>query len=539
MAVLTGESINGEVASRVIQRVLSRCERGGPSLEQVLYETVYQEERRLAHGEKTLRTPADVAFLRDLRRALVRAGESERRSLVRAVVCHYVNEISGHFDERVYRFATSVLPPALGVLLHGGKPSRDLLNVDDRILLEGDIEGLTTAARLGTVVLAPTHVSNLDSLVLGYAIYALGLPPFAYGAGLNLFTHAWIGFFMRNLGAFTVDRAKADPLYKETLKEYATLLLERGQHMLFFPGATRSRSGTLETKLKLGFLGTAVRALGNTHREGARKRPMFVVPCTLTYPLVLEASSLITEYLKSEGGPQYFDTRDEFEKPRRWFDFLTRLAQLDLRIHVRFGTPISVLGHPVDRRGIPRDASGRAIDPVRYLMVDGKVVEDEARDAEYTRMLGDCLLDCYRHGAVALPSSVLAFALFESARRRYPQLDIFRLLRVLGGQLAIPLDEVRAELSKVLEGLRACADRGELVLAPELHADALDAVLEDGTRTLEAYHREPVLVRDDGALRIGDPTLLFYYRNRLDGFGLLRAPSSQDLCNTSSHRRGP
>ena len=51
----------------------------------------------------------------------------------------------------------------------------------------------------------------MDSLVLGYAIYRLGLPPVIYGAGLNLFSNPLVGFFMHNLGAYTVDRRKRDP----------------------------------------------------------------------------------------------------------------------------------------------------------------------------------------------------------------------------------------------------------------------------------------------------------------------------------------
>ena len=100
----------------------------------------------------------------------------------------------------------------------------------------------------------------MDSLVLGYAIYRLGLPPVIYGAGLNLFSNPLVGFFMHNLGAYTVDRRKRDPLYKRVLKEYATMTLELGYDNLFFPGGTRSRSGAIERYLKLGLAGVGVRS---------------------------------------------------------------------------------------------------------------------------------------------------------------------------------------------------------------------------------------------------------------------------------------
>ena len=48
----------------------------------------------------------------------------------------------------------------------------------------------------GTLIIAPTHSSNMDSIVLGFALEASGLPPCTYGAGKNLFTNRLISFFI-------------------------------------------------------------------------------------------------------------------------------------------------------------------------------------------------------------------------------------------------------------------------------------------------------------------------------------------------------
>lgn len=84
------------------------------------------------------------------------------------------------------------------------------------------------AAARGTVVLAPTHQSHMDSIVLGYALYRMGLPPFTYGAGLNLFGNPLLSFFLRHLGACRIDRRKKNALYKAVLKEYAAVSIEYG-----------------------------------------------------------------------------------------------------------------------------------------------------------------------------------------------------------------------------------------------------------------------------------------------------------------------
>jgi hypothetical protein len=58
--------------------------------------------------------------------------------------------------------------------------------LEGNIHLQGELRALRALATRGTIILAPTHVSNVDSLVMGLVIHRLGLPPFAYGAGLNL-----------------------------------------------------------------------------------------------------------------------------------------------------------------------------------------------------------------------------------------------------------------------------------------------------------------------------------------------------------------
>ena len=40
--------------------------------------------------------------------------------------------------------------------------------------------------------------------------------------------------------------------------------------------------------------------------------------------------------------------------------------------------------------------------------------------------------------------------------------------------------------------------------------------------TFSAYHHQPVITRRGRELRVGDANLLFFYKNRLDGFGLER-----------------
>lgn len=147
----------------------------------------------------------------------------------------------------------------------------------------------------------PTHFSNLDSILVGYAMdEMLGLPSFSYGAGLNLYNSGIAAYFMNRLGAYRVDRRKKNPIYLETLKAMSKLSIQRGVNSLFFPGGTRSRSGSLEKKLKMGLIGTAVEAQRALCQEG-KKEKIFIVPLVMSYHFVLEAKYLIEQHLLITG----------------------------------------------------------------------------------------------------------------------------------------------------------------------------------------------------------------------------------------------
>jgi glycerol-3-phosphate O-acyltransferase len=529
--VLDGDDIADTVARRVVSRALSTA--GAPNhprLDELAHETVYAERTRLAAADGDPRTAADREFVTWLRHELAHSDDNRQRELIAHVVGRYVAEISGHFDRRVYGVATRVVPFTLSALLRGfghgeGLPDPRLFDVDERVVIEGELSTLRALTKIGTVVLAPTHVSNLDSLVLGSAIYRQGLPPFAYGAGLNLFSGGAMGFFMRNLGAYTVDRKKADPLYRDTLKEYVTVLLERGQHNLFFPGGTRSRSGALETHLKLGLLGTTATAFKNALIAHSARPQIFVVPCTITYPLVLEAETLVEDYLREEGGAQYIDARDEFDRPRRWLDFLAGLMKLDHRVYVTIGRPVDVVGNEVDEQGISHDPRGRPLDASRYFLVNGKVETDDARDAAYTRLLASRLLSAYKRDNLALPTSVTAFVVLALLRKERREPDLFRFLRGISPDASLSVASVTAELGRAMDQLRRLTADSSIRSSETLARASPDATLSESLKTFATYHATKVIERRGDRIVVGDVNLLFYYGNRLSGYTLLGEPS--------------
>ncbi len=514
-----------EAATRVVDRVVARA-KSSDDLEAVLSDTLYNERRRLEREPAgRARTRSDQAFYQDLQRRLRHASKEDLRRLLDDVSRRFAREIVGSFDDRVYRLSTTVVPTGLSVLLGAMTPKklRSLSGLrrglSNHLQIQGALDHVRKLEKLGTVIVVPTHASHLDSLVIGYAIHLIGLPPLLYGAGLNLFENPLMSFFMNNLGAYRVDRKKHSGLYKDVLKEYATVALEYGYDNLFFPGGTRSRSGAVERHLKRGLLGTGIAAFVNNLRSARKQPQLFVLPCTISYKLVLEAETLIEDHLKEVGKSRYIIEDDEFSHPRRILRFFTDLASLDAKVLVNFSEPLDLFGNPVDEEGRSLDPRGRAIDPKSYVLIGGEPRHDRQRDEQYTNELAQAVAASFMKDNVLMSTHLVGLGMMQLLRRHNPDVDEYRLLRTGGAQPSFPATEVAEEVGRILSRIEELAEPPRL--APELQGD-LNTILEDALAAFACYHAVPAAVRRGDRVFHEDRSLLLYYSNRLRGYDLGR-----------------
>ncbi|MEB2313767.1 MAG: 1-acyl-sn-glycerol-3-phosphate acyltransferase [Sorangiineae bacterium] len=513
-----------EAAGRVVDRHL-RAAGAAPHryLEDLLGDTLYEERRRLDRADpRDPRTRADLAYYHRLQRELRHASGADLARLVADVARRFAQEIVGSFDERVYRITTTAVPAGLSLLLGAMRPRLTSLDelrrgVASHLELRGAAEHVRRLEGHGTLVVVPTHSSHLDSIVLGYAVHLLGMPPLLYGAGLNLFDNPLVSFFMNHLGAYRIDRKKGATLYKDVLKEYASYSLELGYHNLFFPGGTRSRSGAVERHLKKGLLGTTIPAyLAGLARKQAKPN-IYYAPCTISYKLVLEAETLIDDYLKETGRSQYVIDDDEFSRPRRILNFMAGLVSMDSRIVVTFSPPLDLFGNPVDEAGRSLDPRGRVIDPSSYVTRHGAPVHDEQRDRQYTEEAAQAIGAAFQRDTVVLSTHVVAHAMFRLLERHNPELDRYRLLRTGGATPSFPVAELAHEVEWVLAALERRADGPRK--DAELGRDAA-AIIDDATRHFGTYHRQAALVRRGERVFHQDRPLLLYYGNRVGSHAL-------------------
>ncbi len=521
------EGIRAELLNQVVER--TKADLTEEDLESLLGEALYTEKLRLKRERNNFFTRKRFKNDRELwslvKKGLIRPhGEIDRQELLDKILRHYAEEIGGHFNPRVYEFATHAVPWCFSWLLNAASVKRFLPwgmteSLKSRLYILGEVPALQKLAEKGTILLVPTHQSNIDSVLIGYVIYLMSLPPFAYGAGLNLFSNPILSFFMSQLGSYTVDRQKTNLIYKSTLKNYSTQILKEGMHSIFFPGGGRSRSGAIESRVKLGLLGTGLEAQIEGIRAGKPNSQVYVVPMVISYHFVLEASSLIESYLAEFGKHKYIFSSDESWQAIKIFGFFWKLFSSQSGITVRIGKPLDIFGNYVDDEGHSIGPNGTRIDPARWLTTRGELKPDLQRDREYTRELGAKLSDRFHKENTVLTSHLVAFAFFEALRSRYRDFDLFRFLRLSLPQRSMPLSDFLVHAENYYQKLIKCANRGELFLSSELLNSRTEDWVKDGVQHL-GIHESTVIKISEGVIWTGDLNLLYYYRNRLAGYGL-------------------
>lgn len=515
------------------------AQRQGQSVEDLIARTMYLERIRI-HEDPWRVDPKDEGkFWQGIKKQLVKVehqldddalAEELHQEMMRAIVKRYAFEIASDFRPNSYHFAKRFLPFFFSTLLNAsaGKTIKSVINhsvqLQERVHLLGEVERLRKLATQGTIILVPTHISNVDSILIGWGLHALGLPAFIYGAGLNLYNTRIIAYFMNRLGAYTVDRRKRNPLYRATLDAYATVATLEGVHGIFFPGGTRSRSGEIEKNLKLGLLSTAIEAQRRNFIQPVRGQSdkVFIVPLVMSYHFVLEAKSLIKQYLSRKGEEQYYIDDSESASYTRLLRFIWATFSQSSNIALAFGQPMDVFGNFVDEEGESMDAKGQWVDKRAYFMSRGQITEDAQRDQEYTRILGERIAERYHVENHVFSSHLVAFVAFQYFKREHPDLDLYGLLRLPEEERVLPLTSYLQMVDRALSRLRALADAGKVHLATHLDNDTRTLV-QHGIKNLGIYHaKRPLRWQDEASLRSDSMNLLYYYHNRLVGYELER-----------------
>ncbi len=506
-------------------------------LKEEIEQTRFKEKLRIEENPWNVDPEDDASFWSGIKSRLVKISSNqetdhnvELEGILREIISRYANEIKGNFKPSRYKMARTIVKFGFKRLLNASRVKgfqslwSNELTLQDKIQITGEVDQLRALAKKGTVVMLPTHFSNLDSILIGWVIHVLGLPPFIYGAGLNLFNIGIISYFMNSLGAYKVDRRKKSQIYRETLKTYSKMAMIKGCHSLFFPGGTRSRSGKIEHRLKLGLLGSAMEAQRHIlqHGNGKEENKIFIVPVVLNYHFVLESPGLINDYLKIKGQERYYVENDSFTNSYKILKFLLKFFTKGSDISVSIGSAMDLFGNSVDNDGNSLDNKGRQINIKDYFTSFGSIKEDFQREREYTRMLGDIVVKEFHKINRIFSSHVVAFVAFNILKQKYSNLDLYDLLRLPKEERVIPYPTFETHFKNLMSQIFILKQRGEVGTAPHLH-DEPENVIAHGLHNVGMYHsKRPLLKNKNGDLTSEDLSTLYYYHNRLTGYGLAK-----------------
>lgn len=528
------------IVKEVAEESIRQIRKIAPTPEALLEEietAVFREKLRIKRNPWAVDPEDEGKFLNGVKARLLDISQMEDKNaieeeldiILEEIVIRYSDEIAGNFVKTRYRMVRSMVTFGFARLLNAsrvrgiGSIFSSQFTLQDKIHITGETEELRSLTTKGTIVMVPTHFSNLDSILIGWVISALGLPAFIYGAGLNLFNIRIVAYFINSLGAYKVDRRKKNLLYLETLKAHSRKAIQLGCHSLFFPGGTRSRSGKIEKRLKLGLLSTAIEAQRLNFEEQTEEpgKKIFVVPVTLNYNFVLEAPSLIRQYLKLQGQERYYTENDEYSTSYKIAAFLIKFFTKGSEISVSIGKAMDVLGNYVDTEGNSYDKSGRLIDTREYFTQDGsEVSQNQQREDEYTRMLSERIVQEFHRINKVFPSHLVAFCGFVILQKKFKKLDLYNLMRLPEEELIIPREQFYSTFETLLQRAHKMYNKGEVSISPSLTGDPED-IIRQGLKNVGMYHaKRPLLLNKEGDLTTQDINLLFYYHNRLVGYNL-------------------
>lgn len=497
---------------------------------------LYQEKNRLTKEPWKSDSPEERIFWSEIKRQILLTDQiddeeekfKEDKKILKKILTYYTEEIVANFDPKKYKVAQKVLPFLFSRLMNAspGKKLRFLFNskktIYDKFNITGPIDHIRNLAKKGTVIVVPTHFSNIDSPTIGLVIDIIGLPAMTYGAGINLFTIGILSRWLNDLGAYKLDRRRKNKAYLELLKNYSTIAITRGAHSLFFPGGTRSRSGQIEEKLKLGLLGTALEAqrinLSNFQSDTAKK--IYIVPVVLNYHFVIEASSLINQHLSYTGKEQYIAEREDFSTSYKLLKLIFKVITANPGMTISFAQPMDVLGNDVDFEGNSINNIGQQVDIKDYFTLHGSMHEDKQRDMVYTSILGEKIVEKFHQANTVLSSHIVAFVAFEMIQKEFANLDIYQLLRIPVDEIELDYELFKVELSTIKEKIIDLYAEGKLLVHERLKGETED-IIKHGLKNLGVYHPIlPLLKNNGGNIITQDIKVLYFYHNRLLGYGL-------------------
>ncbi|MFH1222873.1 MAG: 1-acyl-sn-glycerol-3-phosphate acyltransferase, partial [Pseudomonadota bacterium] len=515
--------LDDKVKEKLPERVMESLSKNNADLAKLVNESL-ETEQLLARQERGNRskTLEKLKFVKSIK-AKLRSSENRNKDLkeeIKKLSRYYAEEIHGHFNKWLFSFLQWISPIVLNFLLNSFsliqffKNFRGTSELKNKIIVHGNVELVKRLEKFGALVIVPTHVSNFDSIVLALMMHRAELNPPIWGAGLNLFKGFTISRIMNNMGCYKIDRRKKNRIYIETLKQYSTYHLEQGCNTIFYPGGTRSRSGEIEQKLKLGLISTVVSAFVNNIKSGKIKSNIYVVPITISYTVVPEAETLALDHFFGEDKRKQILKRISAKATllgRTLKKVWNNLMQ-DNPIHVNFGDPMDPFGNNVNYEGVSVDKYGIPINVVDSTKdKDGNPIVDEDLNRHYTKILSEKISEDFYRTNMVLPSQLFLFSIVSYLKEEHPGKTDDEMVMLPPMDNTINNTALKEEISDVVKIVKGKAETDGLKLHPWIEREDVERIFRYGVRIYTSgYAARPIIKKGDSIIPNKIATIFYY-----------------------------
>jgi len=500
-------------------------------IKEMMAQCAYQESKRVSQMPWKVDPDTEKPFWNNIQTQLTTGSDCSSdevcQSMLRKIVNRYTEEIVGDFKPDTYVFADRFLTWFFNRIFNSYFKG-SIFNffgrnkaLSRKLKLKGYIDETRALFEHGTVVIVPTHQSNLDSILVGYILgQIMGLPAFSYGAGLNLYNYEILAYYMNRLGAYKLDRRKKNAIYHETLFTFLKLSVQKNVNNLFFPAGGRVRDGKIEQNLKLGLLSALIQAQKSNCENEGKVHKVFVVPVVLNYHFVLEAHPLIVDHLATTGREKFRNKRKNnsvtlWKMIRYAMGLFTKSSDFVLSI----GKPLDVLGNEVRPDGTSIDLEGNTLEICDYFILEGEFKPDYQRESIYAKRLGEAVAASYKKHSVVLSSHFVAFLTYQLLKKKHGSDSIFSLISTGLTEFELTMDEILPAAQKLQNHLKDLESKQMIWLDDDLRL-SLESLIHAGVKKLGVIHlKKPLKWSKNHVLLCRDIKLLYYYANRLRGFG--------------------
>jgi len=167
--------------SKLTEYVLNKYIQSGTPIIEILNKTVYLEKQRVKNKPWKVDPSDEKQYWSSIDNEVSETKsasnpEVEQAKILKRIINRYSEEIIGHFIPKTHLFARKFLTAFFKRLYNNGwgrghkgiwGNKKDLL---DKIHLDGYSDEIRSLFNKGTVVIVPTHYSNLDSIQIAYGV---------------------------------------------------------------------------------------------------------------------------------------------------------------------------------------------------------------------------------------------------------------------------------------------------------------------------------------------------------------------------------